>query len=549
MLLPAKKLLTLILIFTIILTSCQSLNEITDEQSEVHYDPVKGGHLIFAGTEPKTLNPLINVERDAYHFLKLIFEGLIDYDENLKPRPLLARDWNISEIGNSCTFNLREDIKWHDGTPMTAKDVIFTLEYLKNFEDNKGLYSTNIARVMYFEAIDNYTVKVVFDQWFNGALDIMTFPILPSHIYSLLPEIDDNDDDEDNRTSDGMKARLVGTGPYRYKEYEPYRCLELELNPYWWGDTPYIEEMEMRFVADEATALTHLKNDEGDMAIATSPDWERYKEGGKAYTRDYITSKYDFLGLNFTNPIFNDKALRKGIQYGINRREIADKVYLKHAVLVDTPIPPGTWLYSDDVHNYPYDVESAKEILGEAGWADRDNDGILEKEIDGIKHDLEFTLLASSDNPKRFRAAEMIRDDLINIGISVTLEDVDWEQLLQRVYKKDFDAVILGWDFANYMDLSFAFHSSQIEEGSNYFSYNNEEMDRLLQQDFRATEKNREKTSENLQQFIAEELPYNSLYFKKAALIVKNRIKGTVDPREHNVFLNVEQWYIPTEFQ
>ncbi len=548
MLFPAKKILMGLLISMIILAGCQPLNEITDEQPAVQYDPAEGGRLVFAGVEPKTLNPLINTERDAYHFLKLIFEGLIDYDESLKLRPLLAQDWSISEMGNSCTFNLKKGIRWHDGTPVTAKDVIFTLEYLKNFEDETGLYTTNIERVAYFEALDNHSVKVVFDQWFNGALDIMTFPVLPSHIYSLLQEPDDDDNDV-NKAADDAKLMLVGTGPYKFKEYKPYKFLGLELNPHWWGDRPYIDEMEMQFVADEGTALIHLKNDEGDLAIATLPDWEKYKEGGKAYIKDYITGKYDFLGLNFENPIFNDKALRKAIQHGINREEITNKIYLKHAVLVDTPVPPHAWLYSEDAYNYTYDIENAKEILGEAGWADRDNDGILEKEIDGIKHDLQFALLANIDNPKRYRAAEMIRDDLVELGISVTLEGVDWEQLLERVHKKDFDAVVLGWDFANYLDFSFAFHSKQIEGGSNYLSYSDEEMDRLLLKDFRATEQTRKETSSNLQQFIAEELPYNSLYFKKAALIVKSRVKGTVDPREHNIFLNIQDWYIPVDFQ
>lgn len=541
MLLPAKRILTAMVVLVLIATlvSCQPQGDITEEQPEVQDNPVKGGNIVFAGTEPKTLNPLINNERDAYHFFKLLFEGLVDYDKDLKPRAALAKSWSVTEANNACTFTLREGVKWHDGAPVTAKDVIFTLEYLKSFKDVVGLYTTNIDRIAYFEASGDYSVKVVFDQWFNGALDIMTFPVLPSHLYSSPQDL----------AKGVAEFQPIGTGPYRLKEYEPYKYLNLELNPDWRGDMPYITEIEMQFVADEETALTSFKNDQADIAIATYPDWDRYREGGKAYVKDYTTNKYDFLGLNFENPIFADKALRKAIQYGINREDIANKVYLKHAVIVDTPVPPHVWLFAEGVRDYAYDAENARTILREAGWADRDNDGLLEKEIDGIKHDLEFTILANSDNPKRYMAAEMIQDNLADLGISVALEELTWEELIQRVNRKEFDTVVLGWDFANYLDFSFAFHSNQIEEGSNFFSYSDEGMDDLLQKDFWATEDVREETSGSLQRFIAEELPYNSLYFKKAALLIKNRVRGDLDPREHNIFTNIERWYIPEKWQ
>ena len=464
---------------------------------------------------------------------------MVDYDENLKIGPILAKDWSVSETGNSCVFNLKEGIKWHDGTPVTARDVIFTLEYIKSLEDVGSPYTTNIGRVAYFEALGDYSIKVVFDQWFNGALDIMTFPLLPSHLYSSPQDL----------AKGVAEFKPVGTGPYKFKEYQPIKYLSLEKNSLWWGDEPYIDEVQMQFVVDENTALTSFKNSDADIAIATYPDWERYREGGKAYIRDFATNKYDFLGLNFLKPAFQDSMLRRTIQYGIDRNKIMDKVYLKHAVIVDTPIPPHAWIYSNEHTNYPYDPETARALLEEAGWADRDNDGVLEKEMDGKKQDLKFTLLANSDNPKRFEAAGMIRDDLSALGMAVELKELTWEELLERVNKKDFDAVVLGWNLANYLDLSFAFHSNQIEGGSNFVSYSSEELDNLLQQDFRATDQSRKETSAGVQKHIAEELPYNSLYFKKAALLVKSRIRGEVRPRNHNIFLNIEKWYIPEQYQ
>ena len=119
------------------------------------------------------------------------------------------------------------------------------------------------------------------------------------------------------------------------------------------------------------------------------------------------------------------------------------------------------WLYSEG-NRVNLRPETARDILGEAGWADRDNDGLLEKEIDGVKHDLKFTLLANSNNPKKVPTARMIRDDLVGLGISVVLEELTWEGLLERV-NKEFGTVVLGWSLANYLDFSFAFHTNQIE--------------------------------------------------------------------------------------
>jgi len=514
-----------------------------EEQPVEEEHPVKGGKAVFAGVEPKVFNPILNTERDAYYFLKLIFEGLVDYDKDLRIRPVLAESWDVTENGNVYTFNLRKGVKWHDGNELTAKDVVFTLEYLKslkNLKNKESLYLTNLDRVTFFEMVGDYSVKVVFDQRFNGALDILTFPVLPSHLYASAQKL----------AKEEVEFKLIGTGPYRVKGYEPLKTLSLEVNDEWWDREPYISEIEMKFVPDENTALTSFKSDQVDIVVTAYPDWERYSENGKAEAKEFITNKYDFIGLNFTNPIFQDREFRRALQYGIDRNRIVEKVYLKHAAIVDVPVPPYTWLYSEGTPEYPYDPEKAKEILAEAGWMDRDNDGILEKEINGIKTDIAFQLMVNTDNPKRHEAAAIIKENLTALGMDVKLVELTWDGLLDKVYKKQFDAAILGWNLANYLDLSFAFHSSQIDGGSNFVSYSSPDMDALLQNDFRAIEPEmRKETSSRVQQYIRDELPYNSLYFKKAALLVKNRIRGEKEPREYNIFLDINNWYIPEDKQ
>lgn len=532
----------IILILVIGQIGCVPRTNQPEDGTTEEEQPVKGGKLIFAGVEAKTFNPVLNTDRDTYNFLKLIFEGLLEYDESLKVKPALAERWEAASSANAYDFYLRKGVKWQDGKEFTSKDVIFTLEYLKKLKDAnvESIYTTNIDKITYFEAVNDYQIRVVFDQKFNGIFDIMTFPVLPSHMF-VSPEM---------LASEAVEFSIVGTGPYKFKEYQKLKFMTLEKNSDWWGEEPYIHEIEMRFVADEATALTSFKSDDVDVAVTAYPDWDKYAQGKNAAVKEFITNKYDFLGLNFGNPIFQDKALRKSIQYGIDRKRIIEKVYLKHAAKVDVPIPPYSWLYSQGEPLYNYDTEEAMVVLEEGGWMDRDNDGMLEKEIDGIKRDLSFTLMVNTDNPKRLEAAEIIVENLTALGMDVNLEVLAWEELKEKAFKKEFDAVILGWSLAKYLDLSFAFHSKQIEEDSNFISFSSQEMDNLLQNDFRAIdEETRKQTSSQIQQYIREELPYNSLYFKTAALLIKKRVKGDIEPREHNIFLNINKWYIPERLQ
>jgi peptide/nickel transport system substrate-binding protein len=524
-----------------VLAGCVPETDKPGEQQQIDTTPVKGGRFSFAAIEPETLNPILNDERDAYHFLKLVFESLVDYDKELRITPVLAKDWNISGNGNTVTINLREGVKWHDGEDFTSTDVVFTIEYLKSLKGEDSAYLTNIDRLTYYEALDSHSVKVVFDQGFNGIFDILTFPVLPSHLYTSAQSFADGKDD----------FKPIGTGPYVVGEYQKLKSLALQVNSDWWGQMPYIEGIDVLFVPDGDTALTSFKAGQIDAVLTTFPDWESYREEGKAYIKEFVTNKYDFIGLNFNKPAFRNKELRQAIQYGIDRDRIIEKVYLKHGTVVDVPIPTFSWLFSQGAKpEYQYDPDSAKEALDDGGWMDRDGDGILEKEIDGVKTDISFTLLVNSDNPKRLEAARMIIENLTSLGMKVNLVEDNWDKVIDRVYKKQFDAVLLGWNLANYLDLSFAFHSNQIDGGSNFVSYQDQEMDNLLQDDFRAIEQTKRlETSSKVQQYIRENLPYNSLYFKNAALLVKNKIQGEIEPRDHNIFLNINKWYIPESMQ
>lgn len=219
--------------------------------------------------------------------------------------------------------------------------------------------------------------------------------------------------------------------------------------------------------------------------------------------------------------------------------------YLNHGVITNSPINPESWLYNKETEQYNFDLEKSKQILKDAGWNDSDNDGILDKPNNGNKIDISFTLLVSSENIQRKEVAYEIQRMLNEAGMSIQVEEVSQEEFLNRLLSKNFDAFLGGWKLSPIPDFTFAFHSAQIEVGTNYVSFRSEQMDALLQQAFTAVGEEKMKNAYgNLQKYISDELPYISLYFRTAALITNERIQGEIKPKKECIIGNIQDWFI-----
>ena len=274
-------------------------------------------------------------------------------------------------------------------------------------------------------------------------------------------------------------------------------------------------------------------------------DWGKYAQNGGTRIKEYVTSYYDFIGFNFNKTLFQDKKLRKAIAYALDKESILENQYLNHGVLTDVPVNPSSWLYCDEIEKYNYDIEKSKELLSESGWADSDQDGILDKSINGNKVDLSFNLLVESGDKTRKEAANEIINMLGELGIKVNLEEVTKEDFLVRLQEKNFDAFLGGWKLSPIPDFSFAFHSSQIENGSNFISFKSEQMDNLLANAFTAVgEENMKTAYDELQKYISDELPYISLYFRNAALITNDKIQGELKPQKDFYIGNNKDFFI-----
>ncbi len=535
-----KLLFGYIICITLALTSCNNLNPIEPETTEtIHVTeinieeviktPVSGGTLNIGIRNPTTLNPLLNEDKSIDEVLKLIYDELITLDKNLKPTSNIASSWEFSSDGMTLTIKLRNDIYWHNANHLTARDIIFSLDTIKKAPKTSA-YKACINNISSYKYIDDYTISIGYNQPFSGALYALNFPIISSEYYGS----------EDILTSN-KNMSPIGTGAYEFDGFTVMKELNLKKNPKWFKGVPYIDNIKAIVIPKKEAELYAFDQNQIDILNTDVADWEKYNNT-RIY--EYPTNYYDFVGVNFKNPILSDKLIRQALAYCVPKDKIITEIYLTHALPTDVPINPNSWLNNNTELVYNYNIIKAKELLKQAGWEDLDNNGIVEK--DGVE--LIFSLLVNEENQERLEVANILKECFKEVGIEVSIDVQTYDVYVEKLQQKDFDSFLGGWKLSTIPDFTFAFHSSQIKDGTNYISYSNPTMDNLLQQAFIATNDTTMKEAyKHISDFITDELPYISLYFRNSAILINDKIKGDINSDMSNIYLGIENCYINEE--
>lgn len=555
------KKLIIIFIIALIFSSCSNISEqntttqteITTKSVErVTITPEAGGTLNVAIRNPKTLNPLLNEDASIDEILKLIYDDLIVLDENQKPFPNIASSWDISPDGTSLTIKIRDNIYWHDGNSVNAYDVNFSINTIKSAPDT-SVYKSCVNNIASTFVIDNYTIQINCKQPSSLEIYNFNFPII-SYNYYL---------GENVLTSDKNMIPM-GSSAYEFESLDEMKSLNLKRNPRWFKnsqstitvseedikiyDFKYIDNIKANIVPKKDAELYMFDQKQIDFLSTDVVDWEKYSGTKETTIDEYVTNDYDFLGINFNNSILNDVLVRQALSYAIPKEKIAKDIYLEHVTLTDTPINPKSWLKSSNEIVYNYDLVKSKELLTQAGWIDSDGNNILDK--DG--RELQFYLMVNSENPQRLEVADLIKETFSQIGIVVEIDIQDYETYVQNLQSKKFDAFLGGWKLSIVPDLSFAFHSSQIAGGNNFISYNNADMDSLLQQAKSAIgDEAMIEAYKNLENHMIAQLPYISLYFRNAAVLMNEGLKTSDNykvyeslPFKNNVYSEIGNYII-----
>ncbi len=489
--------------------------------------------------DASNLIPILASDASSHAVAGMVFNGLVKYDKNMNIVGDLAESWDISPNGLVITFKLRKNVRWHDGKPFTAADVLYTYQVTID-PKTPTAYSGDFLKVKKAEALDDYTFRVTYDKPFAPALISWSSAILPRHLL-----------EGKDITKSSLSRHPIGTGPYKFKKWAAGQKIELVSNEDYFDGRPYIDGRITRIIPDMATMFLELRAQNLSMMSLTPLQYTRqtennlFKENFNKYR--YLAFAYTYLGYNLTHPFFKDKRVRQAISYAIKKDEIVSGVLLGLGKPATGPFKPGTWAYNDKVKTYPYDPAKARDLLKEAGWADANGDGVLEKDAKPF----EFEILTNQGNETRQKCAEIIQRQLAEVGITVKIRVVEWSAFVTNfINKRRFDAVILGWTIPLDPDAYDVWHSSKTApEELNFVSYKNPEVDQMLEKG-RGTfdQKERKKYYDRFQEILAEDQPYTFLYVPDELIIISKRIRG-VEPAPIGIGHNIDKWYVPKDEQ
>lgn len=484
------------------------------------------------------LNPVLAADNASSSINGLVFNGLVKYDANLQLIGDLAEKWEISKDGLTFTFYLRRDVRWHDGKRFTAEDVLYTYERLIDPEV-KTPYSSNYEKVKKVEILNPWTIRMHYREPFVPALESWGMGIVPKHIFGGAKGKEFNEHPANKKP--------VGTGPYKFKEWQVDEKIVLEANSDYFDGKPHIARYVFRIIPDQSVEFLELRNKSIDTMILTPDQYHAYPEFFEDYEKyRFPRAAYTYFGFNLTHPIFKNFKIRKALAHAIHKKELVQAVLMGMGQPATGPFLPLSWAFDPTVQDFEYEPEKAKQLLAEEDWKDSNGDGWLEK--NGKK--FEFTLLTNQGNTMRKLTAEILQHQLKKIGIKMNIRIVEWSTFIKKfVNKKDFDAVILGWALAPDPDAFGIWHSSQKKEGQyNFVSYENAEVDRLLEQGRKTFDlEKRKQIYRKIHRLVHQDIPYIFLYYPDYLPVVHKRFVGpkVVPLSSFGFGWNFDKWFVP----
>ncbi len=464
------------------------------------------------------INPFYCTERDLVSLNQLVFESVVEFDDQMKPTPLLADSWTVQ--GKEWTFTLREGIVFHNGMPLTASEVVASYQrFLLAGELNP--YYSRVQMIESMSALDERTLLVTSHYSGYVTLYAMTFPVVQSG------------------TLDERVAR--GTGPYWYTEYVTGVGVRLEANPLWWKKDPQIHSIAAINCYSSGDALEKLNTNEINLLCTQSSNAAVYRKMSDYASLDYSTNSYEMLvpNLSDSSPM-GDLRMRQALMYAIDRASLAENAYLGMGVQCEVPVNPSSWLYETQSAVFYYSPERALQLILECGWQDLTGDGILNR-LDGVVlKDLTLQLVTynESTNSIRENAANAIASYLAQVGVKVEVHVYTQKTALQKVKDGEYDLALIGVQLSEIPNLAPLLQGG----GSlNLNNFKNDNMELLLGQIASAqTEEDLKSIYSQIQMLVVERLPILGLLFRTGTVLGRRSLAGLSGLRVGDMLNGIE---------
>lgn len=495
------------------------------------------------------LNPMLDWNNSADRDVnRLIFSGLVKFDSRGLPRPDLADSWGVSADGRVYNFSLRPNARWHDGTPVTSDDVLYTIEVIKSPgslfpQDIKDLWSQ-----IEVKRLDDKTFQFALPEPFSPFLDYATFGILPKHLLESIPA--------DQLPTAEFNLKPVGSGPYKFDRLliggGQITGVVLVANQDYYLGAPFVEQVVFRYYPNSATALDAYRRGE---VLGVSQLTQDVLESALAEPGlSVYTSRLPQMGLvflNLNNPtvgFLQDAKVRRALMLGLNRTVIVSHILKGQAIVADSPILPGSWAYYDEIEKFPYDPEAAVQILNKEGYIFTAGSAVRSK--DG--QPLSFTLV-HPDDAIHTQIAQAIQSDWALIGVEINLQALPYDSLVNDyLATRNFEAALgdLNTSRTPDPDPYLFWHQAEATGGQNYSQWDNRTASEFLETARTAADfSERTRLYKNFQVIFAKDLPSLPLYYPVYSYGVDAQVQGVQVAPMYDVsdrLALINEWYLVT---
>ncbi|PLX21503.1 hypothetical protein C0584_02440 [Candidatus Parcubacteria bacterium] len=535
--------------------------------------PVRGGEYIegLIGS-PKHINPLYASINDVdSDIASLVFSSLYKPDGLGGVEEDLVDSLEVSEDGKEYVIQIRQGVKWHDAKDLNVDDVIFTMETIIDSAFQSPLRSSLTG--VEIEKIDEYKLKLILAQPYAAFKDLLTFGIMPAHLWEQLPA--------DSYLLTELNLKPIGSGPYKFKRFLKENSqgkiisVELELNEEYYREQPYIEEITFKFYPNFEELLLALNENLID-AISYLP-WEMKDQIATQNSINFhslnlgqiLTLSFNLKGSDF----LEKKSTRQALLYAIDKNEIVEDVFGLSARTIDSPILPESFAYKNDLEQYTLNKDKVLELLNEDDWSvatitaddlieEEDDDKTLEKEVgEGLwlvkedednKKEYFVIRIAVVDSEKDLLVANKIASYWEEVGIRTIVEKHSIKEINSEIIRdRNYEALLFSQAQGYDPDVYAFWHSSQaVTGGLNLSNYANSEVDKLLGEARQTLdESERQKKYFEFQNIITDEVPAIFIGSPKYLYLQKKSIKNynvTSIQVPSDRFSNISSWYINT---